>query len=267
MSEDIWLGRVFGKDGYGGNHTAVVLQDHPSPAVAARTLGFPDSAFVTHRAEREASVRTFSPHEELAQCLQAALATPVALGAQNGQTWRVRQPAGELLINAEREIHGWRCWAQEQHGGAHSPEPVDDLPTWFAALRPRFVARMHQGRSRLYAALDRVDELVPPDPADLRKVCTAHRCSGVVFYDTAAPDRVRARVFPASLAYREDSATGGAAAGIAAILRQQGRTGIVPVLQGPTEEARQGHLLMRIGDTVHVGGRVQPLLTGRTAFE
>lgn len=261
MTERLWVGRVFVRDGIGGNHTGVVLDACAEPAALATALGFPDTAFVGRHTGRFAAVRTFSPQEELVQCLQTTLATPVALGASDGETWQVRHPVGALDVQVERVAGGWLCWAVDTDT-AGEPVRVEDLPGW---LRGTDVHRVPQGRSRLYARVRDVGALPTFDAADVREVCRAHDCTAVVFFAEAAEGSVRTRVFTTSLGGREDAATGGAAAGVGVLLAREHRTGRFEIVQGPAEPAMQGHLLLSLDRQRHVGGRVLTLLTGRTA--
>jgi predicted PhzF superfamily epimerase YddE/YHI9 len=254
MTGRLWTGRVFARDGSGGNQTGVVLDQCADPAALATELGFPDTAFVQRHTGRSATVRTFSPHEELAQCIQTTLATPVALGAADGETWRVRHPGGVLGVRTEQTADGWLCWTADTDT-AGEPERVDDLPDW---LRAADVHRVPQGRSRLYARVPDVDELPAFDVTDVLAVCRAHDCTAVVFFGETG-DVVRTRVFTTSLGGREDVATGGAAAGVGALLAREHRTGRIDVVQGAAE---RGHLLLSLGRERHVGGRVLPLPEG-----
>ena len=253
-----WIGRVFLRSGHGGNYTGVVRGETVAPAALAAALGFPDTAFIGEHAGREVTVRTYSPHEELATCLQTSLAVPVALGAGGGETWRVRHPAGPLEVRVEKGPAGLRCWVTDT-GTDGEPEPVSDLPGW---LRTARVSRLRQGRSRLYAQLPDITA-VPASfgAADVLQACHAHACTAVVFYAPAG-EAVRTRVFTTSLGGREDSATGGAAAGVGALLARDGRTGQVDVLQGPEDANRQGYLYLNLDGRMEVGGDVQPLLSG-----
>ena len=60
---------------------------------------------------------------------------------------------------------------------------------------------------------------------------------------------------------REDPATGSAGAAFAAYLRSLGVTGNLVVEQG-FEIDRPSRLYLEVGDTVRVGGKVRPVLTG-----
>ena len=243
---------MFGRDNHSGNRTGVVLDECTEPAALAGMLGFPDTAFVQEHTGHYAAVRTFSPYEELAQCLQTTLATPVALGAADGEAWQVQHPAGALDVQVERVAEGWISWTVDTDTTGE-PEPIDDLPDWLHAAE---VCRVPQARSRLYVRLPNVSTLPTFDAADVRWVCHTHDCTAVVFFAEAADKSVRMRVFTMSLAGGEDIATGGAAAGVGALLAHRRRTGRINVIQGPDKPVTQGHLLLVLGPKRHVGGRV-----------
>lgn len=260
MAVKLWAGRVFTRGGQGGNHTGVVFDECPEPAALAARLGFPDTAFVQSHVGQFVSVRTFSPYEELAQCIQTTLATPVALGATGGQTWRVQHPAGTLNVHVEHTDGEWICWALDSDTG--KPEIVNDLPPWLSST---VVHRVPQGRSRLYAQVPSVEKLPAFDAADIWAVCRAHGCTAVVFFEEVQNSSLRTRVFTTSLGGKEDIATGGAAAGIGALLAGEHRTGRIEIIQGPAEPSAQGQLLLWLDRERRIGGRIQALLTGRTA--
>lgn len=258
MSERLWVGRVFVRDGHGGNHTGVVLDGCAEPARLAATLDFPDTTFVQERSGRSVTVRTFSPHEKLAQCLQTTLATPVALGAMDGESWQVRHPAGLLRVQVELATDGWLWWGLDIDATGE-PRRVTDLPGWLSTE----VYRVPQGRSRLYARVPDVDDLPTFDAADVRAVCRAHDCTAVVFFAEPSEGTLRTRVFTTSLGGMEDIATGGAVAGVGALLAREHHNKLIDVIQGSEEPALQGNLLLSLGKERQIGGRVLPLFTGR----
>jgi len=258
MIPQLWVGRVFLSGTRGGNHTGVMLDKWSDPASLAAALGFPDTAFVNKQVGRTVEVRTFSPYEEMAQCLQASMAVPIALGAGDGETWQIRHPASTIDVRVEREQDEWLCWAMDTDT-AGAPERIYDLPDW---LRPAEVWRLRQGRSRLYVRLPDVATLPTFDADDVLDVCRAHACTAVVFFAEASGSVVRTRVFTTSLNGMEDVATGGAAAGVGLLLMGAGRTGRVDVVQGPEESAKQGNLYLQLGRERYIGGKVKTLLIG-----
>lgn len=260
-----WWGRVFTADAVGGNHTVVVLGDRPParPAAVAAALGVPDTAFLTDRSHRTVTLRTFSPVEELAQCWQTALAVPVALGAADGQPWRVRHERGEeLLVHREAEV----SWAR-----AESHRPVLEPTGWpaFVGADPEPGAEpvlLRQARSRVHlrCADPRQVAAVSVTSADVLALCASTGTSGLVLSAPDGPRRYRVRVFTTSLAGGEDSATGGAVLGVGLLAAHVGVRGDLTAVQGPLDPAAQGHLRLRLHDdaTVWLGGEVRTLMTG-----
>ena len=70
-----------------------------------------------------------------------------------------------------------------------------------------------------------------------------------------------ARMFFNANGWREDPATGSANAAFAAYLRQRGIIGEFVVEQG-FEIARPSRVYLNIGDSIRVGGKVRPVMTG-----
>jgi predicted PhzF superfamily epimerase YddE/YHI9 len=101
--------------------------------------------------------------------------------------------------------------------------------------------------------------------ADICEVCRVHSCNAVVFFEDLEKSIVRTRVFTTSLGGSEDIATGGAAAGIGALLADMQKKGRIEIIQGPPPPSTQGHILLWLDQQRHVGGRVRTLLTGKTA--
>src|SRR5689334_6187500 len=103
---EVWFGRVFASGDVGGNHTAVIRAAAAitDPAVMARALGVPDTGFVVSSEPGSIVLRTFSPFEELAQCLQTTLAAVVTLDAPMGVDWHSKHIGGEQLT-VRREGH------------------------------------------------------------------------------------------------------------------------------------------------------------------
>ena len=253
--------RVFGDSDRGGNPTGVVRRPCADPAATAAALGHPDTAFVQASSHRRVDVRTFSPVEELAQCLQASLAVPVALGAAAGEHWHVRHPAGTLDVSYDHQDGRLLGWIRDTDV-AGDPESVHGLPPW---CPPGEAVRLPQGRPRLYLRVPDPGIVPVPDPREVLDLCHAYRCTALVLHSVPPPaegptagSAVRARVFTRSLAGHEDVATGGAAAGIGAILSGLGVRGTVTVVQGPAEPERQGRLYLRLGADRHLGGEVTP---------
>lgn len=264
-----WLGRVFGTDDGGGNHTAV-LPTAADPSLLARSLGFADTAFVTARTTTTVAIRTFSPFEELALCIQTSLAVPVALGGTDGQTWQVEHPAAAVSVTLTKAGGAWECWASHQvdeHVG--EPEPIEGTAPGLMAGDLVRMIRLPRARNRLYAELvgeEAVTRLTAPHPSTVLQMCGAQDCSGLVYFARVDDRTIRTRVFTTSLAGREDVATGGASMGLGALVDVGSQT--TEVLQGPAGIGSRGRLLLRRDQgRLLIGGLVHPLAAGQVASE
>ncbi|WP_166379046.1 PhzF family phenazine biosynthesis protein [Catellatospora methionotrophica] len=264
-----WWGRVFADGLLGGNHTVVILGptaglDH---AVIAARLAVPDTAYVTSTGSGEIVLRTFSPVEELAQCLQTSLAALSALGVADGQRRLVRHGGGEPM-----EVHreGTLTWARELSGG---PDPVPTSWPGFVRAEPAPGTQpllLRQARSRIHLRCADSAQLESLDiaPEQVLTLCARTGANGLVLESTADDGSQRVRVFTTSLSGREDNATGGAVLGVGRIAAAEGRRGDIAVCQGPPDRHRQSKLHLRITDSgdVLLGGTVESLLTGRLAL-
>jgi predicted PhzF superfamily epimerase YddE/YHI9 len=256
----IWIGRVFGRADLGGNHVAVVTQSEPAPRQRSRMLDFRNVTFVTKRHDMSVYLRTFTPHEELALCVTASLATPVALGALPGESWQVEHSGGVFTVSASGTTDIPVCWITNPSEPAMRPPAT--LPKW---VPPHLCAwRLGQTRSRLYVSVEDADDLVLPDPVELRALCTDNDCRGAVFFSDDGRT-VRSREFSVA----DDAeliATGGAAQGIGWLLHRQGRVTDTEIVQGPGRPASRGHTLLRFSaHGPEVGGQVLPLVEGQLA--
>ena len=268
-SGSAWWGRVFARGTTGGNHTVVVLPGEPvgDPAALATALDVPDTAFVTSLAPGSVVLRTFSPVEELAQCLQTSLAVLTALDVPDRTPWHVRHERGEpLTVHREGPV----TWA---HQATTDPPVLEEAP-WPgfvgadpAASTPPVIIR--QARSRLHLSCADAGQLAAADirAGDVLDLCARTRTSGLVLSAPDGPDSLRVRVFTTSLAGAEDSATGGAVLGVGTLAALAGRRGDLRVCQGPQDPARQGQLRLRVeaDGSVLLGGEVTTLMTGRLA--
>lgn len=103
----LWWGRVFVDGVKGGNHTAILAPGSvPDPAVSARRLGVPDTGIIDASDKEGVSLRTYSPVEELAQCIQTSLAAIVALDLPSGRSYNVRHPTSESLVRGTGGLYG-----------------------------------------------------------------------------------------------------------------------------------------------------------------
>lgn len=261
----VWEGRVFSRDGFGGNATGLVDADVPAAErqSLAMRLGYPDTAFVVSR-EVDASgrprvmLRTHSPVEEITLCIQTSLAAPVALGARAGEIWQVDHAGGSLNIRVDEGPVVW----------ASLLEPAGQLPPLELIGLPRRLADrlgaatgtvVRTARPRLYVldlAPRQLEQLyIAPD--EVLALCADLRINGLVIAAWQAHDELRVRVFTTSLSGREDAATGGAVLEAGRLLRDMGAPETVHVTQGSGDD--RGYLRLRIPpipDPVEVGSEV-----------
>lgn len=262
---EVWWGRVFAHGTGGGNHTAVVSSDklQSDPATVARRLAVPDTAFVSSAGSDTIRLRTFSPHEELSQCLQTSLAVVVALEIPEGQTRRVCHEHGEPLL-VRRE--GRMCWAHTEEPGGITWAPYG-VPLWLSSQihQPTF-DRVAQTRSRLLVDCRRPETVaeVLAEPTAVLSLCAEAKVNGLVLY-ACDERRLLVRVFTTSLGGREDTATGGAVLNIGSRLLHDGAEGAFTVTQGPLDPDRRGYLHLRLEGTVSLGGEVLTLARGALA--
>lgn len=259
----LWWGRVFVNGVNGGNHTAILAPGSvPDPALSARRLGIPDTGIIDAFDEQGVSLRTYSPVEQLDQCIQTSLAAIVALGLPSGHSYNVRHPTSESLC-VERE--GSIVWARYRSLEADGAAAASETPWWVTEqIGQSDAVRAGRVRARL---LVRCDDIVALSRAVIpservRLLCATANLNGLVLYGVHEGG-VRVRVFTTSLAGAEDVATGGAVLAIAGRLRNEGTHGDIAVRQGGTDEGQHGYFRLRIGDGIAVGGEVLTLARGR----
>jgi predicted PhzF superfamily epimerase YddE/YHI9 len=262
---EAWLGRVFTDGDRGGNHTVVVANGNnvADPAAMAARLGVPDTAFVISRDNEEIVLRTFSPVEELAQCLQTSLAVLTALDVPVGAPQLVRHEGAQpLVVVREQDL----TWAHEASPADPELEEVAQPSCTPVELAPgtRPVV-LRQARSRLHLRCADVDQLERLELAssDVSDLCTRLQISGIVLSASSSTEE-RVRVFTSSLSGAEDNATGGAVLGVGILAFDAGTRGDLSVRQGPADPDRQGLLRLRLRDDgcVLLGGAVHSLMSG-----
>ncbi|MEW1690529.1 PhzF family phenazine biosynthesis protein [Streptomyces sp. NPDC091265] len=261
-----WWGRVFARGTVGGNHTVVVPPGRPVAdlAAAAARMGVPDTAFITSYRPDSVTLRTFSPVEEIGQCLQTSLAVLTALDVPDRTPWYVQHEHGEQLV-VHRE--GAVTWARS--GGTGLPELEEAGWPDFVGVDPAVASTpviIRQARSRVHLRCADAGQLAAAvvRARDVMALCARTGTNGLVLSAPVGPGEWRVRVFTTSLSGAEDSATGGAVQGVGVLAALDGTHGDIRVCQGPQDPARQGHLLLRIQDgAVLLGGEVMTLLYGK----
>lgn len=259
-----WWGRVFGNGEIGGNHTVIITDaDNDVDEFAlARRLRVPDTGFARLIGPRSIELATYSPIEELAQCIQTSLAAVVALDAAEGEQWRVRHRLSDplTLVRYDNVV-----WAEHWIDADCQIERIE-MPGFLnnASLSGSMILR--QLRSRVYVECEDSNylETMTVNASEVLGLCRSYGVNGLVL-SARQGDVLRVRVFTSSLGGSEDAATGGAVLGLGQILAIRGTYGEVSVVQGPRNPESQGHFRLRVdGPTqIHLGGQVSSLLAGR----
>ena len=263
---------VFAERPLAGNQLAVVrkcahLSTAAMQAIALET-NFSETTFVTAERDGEADVRIFTPAQELPSAGHPTLGTAWVLGRERGD-YALCLEAGRVPV-----------WFG------------DDGIAWLTApaVEPGAVLDLRDAAALVGVGREHIDPFLPPRFASagglgfvfiglrgheaLREACidarahagtvVAREAIGVFLYCPGAPDAdsdFRARMFFQADGWREDPATGSANAALAGMLRSAGRAGRVTVAQG-VEMGRPSRVYLDIGETIRVGGRVQPVMTG-----
>lgn len=260
---------VFAESRYEGNQLAVVADAAGLSADEmqdiAREMNFSETTFIMSQADQRAEVRIFTPGQELPFAGHPTLGTAWVLCGGRG-TITLSLAAGEVPVHFEDGI-GWL-----------TPPPADEgerLPPARAA------ALLSIGEDDLDKTLDAqvvrcgpVFSIVAVASLDvLRRVRVdldvQRELAGQGFpfafcrggYSADADFGARMQFFD-GVGLREDPATGSANSAFAAYLRRRGITGSFVVEQG-FEIQRPSRLYLQVGETLAVGGRVQPVVEGR----
>lgn len=263
---------VFAEKQLAGNQLAVVegaaeLSDQEMQAIALE-MNYSETTFVTRHEDEEATVRIFTPTAELPFAGHPTVGTAWVLTGGTGSI-TLDLAVGRVPVEFAEGI-GWMVPPDVEFKGSLERSVVaelvgldeadiaDELPVELVEVGPRFIIVPVQNlaalkKARLHADLH--SELVGRG--------VGVQCVFVVSeepYEESAD--FATRMFFDSGGKREDPATGSANSAFAAYLRKhRGNIGDVVVDQG-VEINRPSRLYLKVADTIAVGGRVQPVLTG-----
>ncbi len=267
---------VFAESPFAGNQLAVVrdcahLGTQAMQAIA-REMNFSETTFVVAERERDADVRIFTPVTELPFAGHPTLGTAWVLAAAKRERYTLNLPIGSVPVSFEDGL----AWLEAPPVDLGEPVPpraaaavldlaIDDLanafPSRFAAVGPRFALI----GVRSLAALRRAKPVTA-----IHEQLAQGDFLGIFAFanEPYSPDAdFAARMFFDAGGWREDPATGSANAAFAAYLATRGRSGAVTVEQG-FEMLRPSRIHLDIGpsgNAYRVGGKVQPVLSGRFA--
>ncbi len=261
---------VFAESPLSGNQLAVVdgagrLDSATMQAIALET-NFSETTFVLEERPGEARVRIFTPNRELPFAGHPTLGTAWVLGRER-DSYALDLPAGRVHVTFEAGGIAWMQPPPVEPGAvlsSHSAAALLGLtandidpryPCRFATIGPCFALIGVTGLDALRRA--RVKSEVYDDLAG------GDEPGVFVFTEGAYGDDAHfaARMFH-HRGLREDPATGSANTAFAAHLRSLGVAGRIVVEQG-FEIGRPSRLYLDIAETIRVGGKVRPVLTGR----
>ena len=261
---------VFAESPLSGNQLAVVRGaghlDTATMQAIALEMNFSETTFVVGEFSDEARVRIFTPVRELPFAGHPTLGTAWVLG-RDRDSYTLNLPAGRVRVTFEVSGIAWMQPPPVEPGNTLSPQSAAALlglsrtdidtryPCRFATIGPWFVLIGVKGLDALRRAA--VQTHVYEDLAGTSALAV------FVFAEGAYNDDAHfaARMFHHG-GLREDPATGSANTAFAAHLRSLGVRGSIVVEQG-FEIGRPSRLYLEVADTIRVGGKVRPVLTGR----
>lgn len=260
---------VFAEQRYQGNQLAVVRDaatlDSATMQSIAREMNFSETTFVIAQSPGSATVRIFTPGEELPFAGHPTLGTAYVLtGGQGSITLALA--AGDVAVTLGDGL----AWMQPPPSGIG--EPIErDVAARIVGLEPDEIADdmaprlMHSGAPYSLVPVASLGALrrVRVSKAELDRLGAGTSVFSVCRggYSPDAHFGARMHFFDGS-GMREDPATGSANSAFAACLRQQGERGERIVEQG-FEIGRPSRIYLGIEEPIVVGGKVWPVAEGR----
>ena len=277
MSESthtIHLIDVFAEQQLAGNQLAVVegagdLSDATMQAVALET-NFSETTFITRTEPGRGAVRIFTPTAELPFAGHPTIGTAWVLSGGQGRVV-LELGIGDVEVVFEDGIGRFEVPPVEFQGeadkslaaqllGLQEKDLAADLPVEFVQIGPSFILIPVKDAKALSNI--RIDEATFNSAlSDSRSIPSVF-----AFCPSEGTTDYSSRMFFNAGGLREDPATGSANSAFAAYLRKHlGQLGAVVVDQG-VQMGRPSHLYLEVGETLYVGGRVQPVVRGELAL-
>ena len=261
---------VFAETPLSGNQLAVVrgARDLDTPAMQAIALemNFSETSFVVDEHSGEARVRIFTPTRELPFAGHPTLGTAWVLG-HDRDSYSLHLQAGCVQVTFEAGGIAWMNPPPVRQGQTLdvrsaaamlglSPDDIDArYPCVFATVGPCFALIGVNSLDVLRRARVRPDAYT--DLLGNSEIGVFAFTEGAYSVDA----HFAARMFH-HRGLREDPATGSANTAFAAHIRSLGVRGNIVVEQG-FEIGRPSRLYLDVADTIRVGGKVHPVMTGR----
>lgn len=260
---------VFAEARYQGNQLAVVEDaaglDAATMQAIALEMNFSETSFVTHRDGGRATVRIFTPGEELPFAGHPSLGTAWVLTGGTGAI-TLALAAGDVPVRFADGV-GWLTPPPAAPGSAIERESAAALLWLDAADLDRVFDPQVVACGPVFAIIGVASLAVLQRVAVRLEVQRRLGIPGFPFafcrgaYSADADFAARMQFFDGH-GMREDPATGSANAAFAYYLGQRGERGRRVVEQG-FEIGRPSRILLDVGATLAVGGRVQPVAEGR----
>ena len=258
---------VFAEQRYEGNQLAVVRDagalDPDTMQQIAKEMNFSETTFVTAEAPDHASVRIFTPAQELPFAGHPTLGAAWVLAGDRGSI-RLDLEAGPVDVTF---VEG-TAWMTPPEPELREPLAAADAQRLVGddvAIDTGWPARyVYSGAQYCLVPVASMDDLrrVTVDTEALRGINSDMALFTVCRHTDGNEDFAVRMHFHDGISIREDAATGSANSAFAAFLRALGIRGSFTVEQG-TQIGRPSRLYLEIDDGLRVGGRVQLVAEGR----
>lgn len=264
---------VFAEKPLAGNQLAVVRNaaglSPESMQDIAREMNFSETTFVTSETEGRATVRIFTPAQELPFAGHPSLGTAWVISGGTGAC-TLDLAAGEVPVVFADDGVGWMTPPPVDLGESFDPDQAARLigltadrldpehPIRFAEVGPDFLLIGLRDLADLKAV--KVDEAL--HEGHLARGLAMHHLF-VFTSDAYTPDADYAsRMFFRAGGLREDPATGSANTAFAAYLKELRGGPFEAVVDQGLEIQRPSRLYLRVGETIEVGGKTQLVARG-----
>lgn len=269
---------VFAEAKYQGNQLAVVQDaaglDASTMQAIARETNFSETTFVTAQSANRATVRIFTPGEELPFAGHPALGTAWVLGRQHPQ-FTLDLGVGPVAVTfGNVDAPCWMSPPIATLGDVLAPERAAAvLSLGIEALHESWPARfLKLGPDFLFVPLRRLSDLkaarldLAVNAALLREGLPARAIFLFAPEAYSKDAHYAARMFFDANGQREDPATGSANSALACYLRELGCAPFTAIVEQGFEINRPSRLYLDVGvDTYRVGGKVRLVAEGELA--
>lgn len=269
---------VFAETPFSGNQLAVVTEasslDTATMQKIAQELNFSETSFVTEHDDHHASVRIFTPAQELPFAGHPTLGTAWVLG-RDQEEYTLGLAVGDITVRFDKRSNiSWMQAPKPSYSegidrifaakllGLRQDDFLKQYPIKLAKVGPEFhiiALRNLDALRRCNISTDAYTELASNSEsvAGLFIFCPEAHSSNAqyaarAFFDVNGP--------------REDPATGSANTCFADYLyhyaRKPGEEEVSTIVDQGVEMGRPSKIYLSVGDVIEVGGKVQTVMTG-----